>query len=90
MKYRYQASETFWRRFHGLPDAKKAVVREKWRLFRVDPFDPRLGTHRINSLSVRARQTVYAVVVEGDLRVVFLIEGDTPSLQTSPPTVISA
>ncbi|HEX4084968.1 MAG TPA: hypothetical protein VHY22_08665 [Chthoniobacteraceae bacterium] len=36
-----------------------------------------MRTHRINSLSSIFKRTVYAVVIERDLRVVFYIEGDT-------------
>jgi len=36
-----------------------------------------LGTHKINSLSAIFKRTVYAVVIEGDLRVTFYVDGDT-------------
>ena len=45
--------------------------------FKVAPFDPRLGTHNIHALSAVFNRTMYAVVVEGDLRVTFYIDGDT-------------
>jgi hypothetical protein len=38
-------------------------------IFRNDPFDPRLNTHKIHALSARAGRTVYSVTVERDLRV---------------------
>ena len=44
--------------------------------FQTDPFDSRLGTHKIQRLSALMRRTVYAVVVEADLRVVFYIDGN--------------
>ena len=59
-----------------MPDRQKASAREVWAIFKEDPFDPRLRTHKIHRLSAIMRQTVYAVVIEGDLRVVFYIEGD--------------
>jgi hypothetical protein len=76
MKYRFQASETFWKRFYRLSPRQKASVRAAWLIFKQNPFDPRLGTHRINSLSAHYRKTVYSVVAESDLRVVFFVEGD--------------
>lgn len=41
------------------------------------PIDPRLGAHKIHRLSAMMRRTVYAAVIEGDLRSVFYIDGDT-------------
>jgi len=73
---RFKVTENFWRQFYNLPARQKALVREKWKIFKVDPFDPRLGTHKINSLSARMGKTVRAVVIEGDLRVTFVIDGD--------------
>ena len=72
----YVATETFWRKFYALPSHQKELVREKFQIFKVDPFDPRLGTHKINSLSARMGKTVRAVVIEGDLRAVFVIDDD--------------
>jgi hypothetical protein len=46
-------------------------VRRTWQIFKVDPFDSRLGTHKIHGLSAIFNRTVYAVVVEGDLRITF-------------------
>jgi hypothetical protein len=40
-------------------------------------FDPRLGTHKIHHLSAIHKRTVYAVNVDADLRVVFIIENET-------------
>jgi hypothetical protein len=73
---RFAATETFWRNFYTLPARQKQLVREKWQIFKMDPFDARLGTHKINSLSARMKQTVRSVVIEGDLRAVFVIDGD--------------
>ena len=77
MKYRYRASETFWKKFYNLPPDQKSSVRAAWVVFKEDPFALQLGTHRIHYLSSLARRTVYAVVIEGDLRTVFYIDGDT-------------
>jgi hypothetical protein len=74
---RYLATETFWKKFYGLPDEQKAQTGEAWEIFKIDPFDPRLGTHRINVLSARANRTVYAAVIAQDLRLTFYIEGNS-------------
>ncbi len=71
MKYIFKASETFWRKFYSLSDSQKQSTRAAWELFKRDPFDPRLGTHKINRLSAASGHTVYSVVIEGDLRSLF-------------------
>jgi hypothetical protein len=76
MAYHYVAQPQFWRNFRGLPRQQWASVRRTWLIFKVNPFDPRLGTHKIERLSAIFSRTVYAVVVEGDLRITFYIEGD--------------
>ncbi|HVU38203.1 MAG TPA: hypothetical protein VHC95_07710 [Opitutales bacterium] len=75
--HRYKATPQFWRNFKKLPRKQWASVRQTWDIFKKDPFDPRLGTHKINALSAIFGRTVYAVVVEGDLRITFYIEGNT-------------
>jgi len=77
MTYRFQATETFWKKFYTLSPGQNARPRAVWEIFKRDPFDPRIGTHRINSLSARYGRTIDSVVVEGDLRVVFYLEGGT-------------
>jgi hypothetical protein len=73
---KYVATETFWRKFYALPSHQKELVRRKWQIFKVDPFDARLGAHKIHSLSARMGKTVRAVVIEGNLRTVFVIDGE--------------
>ena len=77
MSYRYRATEPFWESFYDLRPEQKESVRRAWRIFKGNPFDPRLGTHKIQGLSAIYKRTVYAVKVEGDLRVIFIIEADT-------------
>ena len=77
MKYRYVAQPKFWKNYRNLSASRQQSESDAWKLFKLDPFDPRLGAHRINSLSAIFKRTVHAVVIEGDLRAVFYIEGDT-------------
>lgn len=77
MKYRYIAQPKFWKNYRKLTPDQQKSTREVWQIFKHEPFDTRLRTHRINSLSSIFKRTVYAVVIERDLRVVFYIEGDT-------------
>ena len=76
MAYRYEATEKFWVDFYALDDSQKESVRRAWEIFRQNPFDARLRTHKIHRLSAHYGKTIYSVVVEGDLRVLFYIEGD--------------
>ena len=46
-----------------------------WEIFKANPFDPKLRTHKINA--GRANKAVYAAVIAADLRVVFYVEGES-------------
>lgn len=76
MTYRYKPTPRFWKSFYALPASQKESTRRAWAIFKQNPFDPRLRTHKIHRLSAEYGQTIYAVEIEGDLRVVFYIEGD--------------
>ena len=76
MKYRFKPTETFWESFYDLTSSQKESARRAWKIFKQNPFDPRLGTHKIHRLSAHHGRTIYAVDVEADLRVVFFIDGD--------------
>jgi mRNA-degrading endonuclease YafQ of YafQ-DinJ toxin-antitoxin module len=73
----YTATETFWRNFYALSEEQKESSRAAWAIFKVDPFDPRLRSHKIQALSGRKGRTVYSCVIEADLRVLFCLEGST-------------
>ena len=77
MKYRFVATERFWTSFYHLSASQKESTRKAWKIFKENPFDPRLGTHKIQRLSAHYRRTIYAVEIEGDLRSTFYIEGET-------------
>ena len=77
MNYRYRATETFWENFYRLSPPQKESARPAWEFFKQDPFNPRLRPHKIHRLSSIMKRTVHAVVIEGDLRVVFYVEADT-------------
>jgi len=76
VSYQFRAVEEYWRNFYALTARQKKLVREKWEKFKLNPFDPSLGTHRIHGLSARTRHTIYSVVIEGNLRVLFRVDGD--------------
>ena len=76
MKYRFKATRAFWRSFGKLPAQQQLKARKALLIFRQNPFDPRLRSHKIHKLSARYGRIVYAAEIEADLRVAFYIEGD--------------
>ena len=70
------ASETIWKHFYGLNTNHKESARQAWKIFRENPFDPRLRSHKIHRLSAALGQTVYAADIEADLRLIFYLDGD--------------
>jgi hypothetical protein len=76
MKYRYRAVEPFWTQFYRLSSSQKNSARQAWKIFKENPFDPRLRPHKIHYLSAHYRRTIYAVDIEGDLRSTFYLDGD--------------
>ena len=75
--YKFRASDRFWKHFDKLTDRQKERAIKAFEIFKKDPFDPRLRAHKINSLSSAMKRTVYAVEIEGNLRVLFYIDGDS-------------
>ena len=74
MNYRYRAVEPFWKHFHRLNDAQKESVRQAWKIFRENPFDLRLRTHKIHKLSSLYGKIIYAADIEGDWRSTFYVD----------------
>lgn len=77
MSYRYRPTERFWQSFYQLSPGQKESTRRAWEIFKLNPFDPRLRTHKIHRLSAHYGRTIYAVEIEGDLRAVFYIINDS-------------
>lgn len=67
MNHRHRATETFWEDFYRLSPSQKESARRAWEVFKQDPFDARLRTHKIHRLSSIMKRTVHAVVIEGNL-----------------------
>ena len=77
MSYRFKTVPSFRRALRGLDPRQKAAAKKAFAIFKQNPFDPRLRPHKIHRLSAEYGVTVHAVCIEGDLRVVFYVEGDT-------------
>jgi hypothetical protein len=51
MKYRFSASRAFWRNFSKLSIEQQQGARTTFRIFKENPFDSRLRSHKIHKLS---------------------------------------
>ena len=77
MKYRFRATRAFWRSFARLPVQQQRRAREVFVIFKQNPFDSRLRSHKIHKLSARYGRVIYAAEIEADLRVVFYVDDNT-------------
>jgi len=71
----FRRAPSFRKAFGKLDAEMQALAKEKFKIFREDPFHPSLGTHRINRLSALYKRTIYSACLDGDLRAVFYVEG---------------
>jgi hypothetical protein len=76
MKYRFKAAKPFRRDLLKLSQVQYRSAVRIYRIFKQNPFDPRLRTHKIHRLSALYGKTIYSVYIEGDLRPLFYLEGD--------------
>jgi mRNA-degrading endonuclease RelE of RelBE toxin-antitoxin system len=74
VKYRFKTTPAFRKSLAKLDREQRQAARRAFLVFKADPFDPRLRTHKIHSLSARIGRTIYSVWVEADLRAVFYLE----------------
>ena len=74
MKYRFKPTQRFWESFYSLSSDQKDSTRLAWRIFKENPFDPRLRAHKIHRISAQYGRTIYAAEIEANLRAVFYIE----------------
>jgi hypothetical protein len=72
----YKTTPTFRRALAKLSADQRYSAKMAFKIFRTDPFDPRLRTHKIHRLSALYGKTVYSVCIENDLRAVFYVEGN--------------
>jgi hypothetical protein len=62
--------------FYALSPSQKDATRRAWKIFKENPFEPRLRSHKIHKLSARYGRTICATEIEANLRAVFYVEGD--------------
>lgn len=73
----FRTTPQFRKALRKLTADQKRAAKVTFQIFKQNPFDPRLRTHKIHRLSGIMKRTVYAVEVEGDLRAVFYLDGDS-------------
>ena len=76
MKYKFKTVPAFRKSLAKLSKAQKESAKKAFALFKIDPFDPRLRTHKIHHLSSLYKKTIYAVRIEDDLRSIFFLDGE--------------
>jgi len=73
--YRFKTTPAFRKALFKLSPAQIVSAKKAYVIFKQNPFDPRLRTHKIHHLSALYKRTIYAVWVEGDLRSIFYLDG---------------
>jgi mRNA-degrading endonuclease YafQ of YafQ-DinJ toxin-antitoxin module len=76
MKYRFSRPSGFGKVSTLSRQARRIPRARLWKIFKENPFDPRLRSHKIHKLSARYSRTIYAAEIEANLRAVFYVEGD--------------
>ena len=77
MKYRYAATPSFKKALAKLDRSQKTSAKKAFAIFKINPFDSRLRTHKIHRLSGKLKRTIYSVWVEKNLRALFYLEKET-------------
>ena len=75
-KFVFKTTPAFRTALRKLTPRQKASARNAFDIFKDNPFDARLRTHKIHGLSAKLRRTIYSVFIESDLRTIFYIEAD--------------
>jgi len=76
VKYRFRAAKSFRRASARLTSEEKRLAVAAFKIFKQNPFDPRLRPHKIHKLSAIYGKTIHAVEIAGDLRAAFYVEGN--------------
>jgi hypothetical protein len=77
VNYRFRAAKSFRGALAKLPSQQQRSAAAAFKIFKQNPFDPRLRPHKIHKLSAAYGKTIYGVVIDGDLRATFYLEGNT-------------
>jgi mRNA-degrading endonuclease YafQ of YafQ-DinJ toxin-antitoxin module len=75
VSYSFKTTKNFRKSFRDLTKEQRKAAKDAFKIFKQNPFDPRLKPHKIQKLSARFRVTIHSVTIEGDLRAVFYVDG---------------
>ena len=76
MKYRFRAAKSFRRALGRLSPEDRRMATAAFKIFKQNPFDPRLRPHKIHRLSAAYGKTIHAIEIGSDLRAAFYVEGN--------------
>lgn len=77
MNYRFRAAKSFRRALAKLPPEQKRSAKAAFHIFKKNPFNPKLRTHKIHKLTAAYGKMICAVCIEADLCAIFFIDGAT-------------
>jgi mRNA-degrading endonuclease YafQ of YafQ-DinJ toxin-antitoxin module len=75
-KYVFKTTPAFRTALRKLTPRQKASARVAFGIFKDNPFDARLRTHKIHGLSAKLSRAIYSVSIESDLRAIFYVKGN--------------
>ena len=75
-KYVFKTTPAFRTALTKLTPRQKASARMAFGIFKDNPFDARLRTHKIHGLSAKLRSTIYSVSIESIWVPIFYVYGD--------------
>ena len=75
-KFVFKTTPAFRTALRKLTPRQKASARNAFDIFKDNPFDARLRTHKIHGLSAKLRRTIYSVSIASDLRAIFYVDGN--------------
>jgi len=72
----FRATPQFHRSFDALSPDEQRAAKAAFKVFKINPFDPSLKTHKINRLTSLARRAIYSVIILPNLRALFYLDGN--------------
>lgn len=74
--YTFKATATFWENFEKLDIIDQKMCHNALKVFKQDPFNKGLNVHKISELTKQAGRTILSATVRGNLKVIFVIDGN--------------
>ena len=74
--FRFKRTKRFKRDFRKLQPFEQAKAEALFKIFKKNPWDKALKTHKISALSQRAGTPIWAIYVDADIRALFMQKGN--------------